>query len=102
MGYATHVFIAHVEKLVQLDTTVREGTEGPPLLELGGEGGVSDFSLETAYDEHNPDEHNDVAYHGECWRRRRDEFDDLDLGIGWDGAETELECPPNEEIVAGF
>lgn len=42
----THVFIAHIQELVELNATVRKGTECPLLLEVGGDlrvgnGGVS-------------------------------------------------------------
>lgn len=36
----THVFIAHVEEFVKLDTTVRERAERSLLLELSGKRGI--------------------------------------------------------------
>lgn len=41
----THLLVAQVQELVELNTPVGEGTEGPPLLEVGGDLGVSDISL---------------------------------------------------------
>ena len=41
----THLLIAQIQELVELNTTVRERTERPLLLELGGEGGVGDVSV---------------------------------------------------------
>jgi hypothetical protein len=43
----THLLIAQVKELFQLDSTVREGTEGTLLLDVSGHLGVGDFSLET-------------------------------------------------------
>jgi hypothetical protein len=40
MGRDTHVLIAQVQELLELDTTVRESTEGSLFLELGGDGGI--------------------------------------------------------------
>jgi hypothetical protein len=39
----THLFIAQVEELLKLNTTVRERTECALLLEVGGDLGVSNF-----------------------------------------------------------
>lgn len=36
----THLLVTEVQKLVELNTTVGESTERPPLLEVGGELGV--------------------------------------------------------------
>ena len=41
----THLLIAQIQELVELNTTVRERTERPLLLELSGEGGVGDVSV---------------------------------------------------------
>ena len=46
VGKKTHLFIAQIQELVKLNSTVGEGTEGPLLLEVGGDlrvgnGGVS-------------------------------------------------------------
>ena len=41
----THLLIAQIQELVELNTTVRERTERPLLLELGGEGGVGNFGV---------------------------------------------------------
>lgn len=37
-----HLFVAHVEELVELDTAVAERPERPLLLELSSESGVGD------------------------------------------------------------
>lgn len=46
MAQWTHLLVAQVQELVELDAAVGEGTEGPPLLEVGGDLGVSDISLD--------------------------------------------------------
>lgn len=43
--WATHLLIAQVQELVQLDTTVRECAERALLLELSREGGVGDLGV---------------------------------------------------------
>ena len=43
-GYA-HLLIAQVKELVELNTTVREGTERPLLLEVGGDLGVGNGGI---------------------------------------------------------
>jgi hypothetical protein len=44
-GTWTDLLVAQIQQLVELDTTVGKGTEGPPLLKFSGDFGVSDFSL---------------------------------------------------------
>ncbi len=41
----THLLVAEVQKLVELDTTVRERAERPPLLEVGGDLGVGNGGI---------------------------------------------------------
>lgn len=41
----THLFVGKVKELVELDATVGEGTEGPPLLEVGGDLGVGNGGI---------------------------------------------------------
>ena len=41
----THLLVAEVEELIELDPTVGERAERPLLLELGGEGGVGDLGV---------------------------------------------------------
>lgn len=41
----THLFVGQVKELIKLDTTVGEGTEGPPLLEVGGDLGVGNGGI---------------------------------------------------------
>lgn len=43
--YGAYVFVAHIEELVKLNSTVGEGTESTLLLEVGSHLGVGDFSL---------------------------------------------------------
>ena len=42
----THIFIAHVEELVKLDSAVRKGTEGTLLLEISSQSRICNFSLQ--------------------------------------------------------
>lgn len=41
----TYIFVVHVKELVELNSTVREGTECTLLLEVGGQLGIGYFSL---------------------------------------------------------
>lgn len=47
----THVLIGQVEELLEGNSTVGEGPEGPLLLDLGGESGVGNVSLKRFNDE---------------------------------------------------
>ena len=40
-----HLLIAQVKELIELNTTVREGTERPLLLEVGGDLGVGNGGI---------------------------------------------------------
>ena len=41
----THLFVAQIQELVELNTPVRERTEGPLLLEVGGDLGVGNGGI---------------------------------------------------------
>lgn len=41
----THIFIAQIQELFKLDSTVGEGTEGSLLLEVGGDLGVGNGGI---------------------------------------------------------
>jgi hypothetical protein len=41
----TYIFVVHVKELVELNSTVREGTECTLLLEVGGQLRIGYFSL---------------------------------------------------------
>jgi len=45
MSWRTHLLVAHVQELIELNATVGEGTESPLLLEISGDLRVSNFSL---------------------------------------------------------
>lgn len=45
MSRDTHVLIAQIQELLELDTTVRESTEGSLFLELGGDGGIGNTGV---------------------------------------------------------
>jgi len=45
MSWRTHLLVAHVQELIELNATVGEGTESPLLLEISGDLRVGNFSL---------------------------------------------------------